>query len=80
MPETTGDGPFGTDIRVLRGDPDAAEVAALVAVLGVLGRQRSEARDAGVGPRVRRPAWLRAGRTYRSPGSWAAPESAGDNS
>lgn len=54
------------DIRVLRGDPDPAELAALVAVLGVLGRTPGQP-----GAAAHQPGWLDTRPVYRSPGSWA---------
>ena len=60
-------------IRVLRGNPDPAELAALVLVLMTLGNRSarmaapSTTDDSG----RRRPGWLDVHRGYRAPGSWS---------
>jgi hypothetical protein len=59
-------------IRVLRGNPDPAELAALVLVLMTLGSRSARmvapsTTDSG----RRRPGWLDAHRGYRAPGSWS---------
>jgi hypothetical protein len=58
-----------TGIRVLRGDPDPEELAALMAVLAALGRGARHAPDAPV-----RPGWVR-GRPepFRPAGAWNGP-------
>lgn len=55
-----------SDVRVVRGSPDDAEVAALIVALGAVSRPAE--RDARA-PVPRAP-WLRSPR-YQPPGSWA---------
>ena len=56
--------------RVVRGNPDPDELAALVAVLTVL-RARAEAADDAVAePCAPRATWDRTGNGYRSPLAW----------
>ena len=78
IPDDTGTGPAQTDesaiITVLRGSPNADEVAALlVALASVRARDAAEAdRDAdGAARRLARPQWDRPRHAaYRSPTSW----------
>ncbi|MEO8261358.1 MAG: acyl-CoA carboxylase epsilon subunit [Pseudolysinimonas sp.] len=65
---TPADGP---DIRILQGNPDAAEIAAVIAVLGAALEELAgeERRAQSAGP----SAWQRSQRTVRSPlvrGAW----------
>ncbi|WP_405618659.1 acyl-CoA carboxylase subunit epsilon [Streptomyces sp. NBC_00076] len=55
--------------RVVRGNPDPSELAALVAVLTVL-RARAGTTDDDAGPAAPRATWDRAGNGYRSPLAW----------
>ncbi|MFE2069752.1 MULTISPECIES: acyl-CoA carboxylase subunit epsilon [unclassified Streptomyces] len=57
--------------RVVRGNPDADELAALVAVLTIL-RARARADGDPAGPSAPRATWDRAGNGYRSPLAWPA--------
>jgi hypothetical protein len=59
-------------VRVLRGNPDPAELAALVAVLALVSRRASAAAAGPADDGGRRlPGWPGRRRGYRAPGSWA---------
>lgn len=59
-------------IRVLRGNPDPAELAALVVALRLASRKAHKAVPGTVGDRGQhRPGWLYGHRGYQAPGSWA---------
>ncbi|GAA1116503.1 MAG: acyl-CoA carboxylase subunit epsilon [Nocardiopsis sp. BM-2018] len=59
----------GAVLRIVRGDPDAEEIAALVVALA----QAARTTGGDTGPAPERPRWFRGHRnTYRAPGSWAA--------
>ncbi|MET9118614.1 MULTISPECIES: acyl-CoA carboxylase epsilon subunit [Streptomyces] len=57
--------------RVVRGNPDADELAALVAVLVALhGRADAAGTDGGAAGAAPRATWDRAGHAWRSPLAW----------
>lgn len=59
-------------VRVLRGNPDPAELVALVVALALASRRAHIAVPGGADDGGRRPAgWLDGHRGYRAPGSWA---------
>ena len=59
-------------IRVLRGNPDPAELAALVVALALASRRARIAVPGGADDGGRRPpGWPDGHRGYRAPGSWA---------
>ncbi|HYZ52364.1 MAG TPA: acyl-CoA carboxylase epsilon subunit [Streptosporangiaceae bacterium] len=59
-------------IRVLRGNPDPAELAALVVALALASQRARIAVPAATGDGGRwPPGWLGGHRGYRAPGSWA---------
>ncbi len=59
-------------IRVLRGNPDPAELAALVVALRLASRKAHKAVPGTAdGKGQHRPGWLYGHRGYQAPGSWA---------
>ena len=57
-------------IRIERGEPDAVEVAALVAVLRTACQQESGDPGPAPGHHRRRQLWARSGPRYQPPDAW----------
>lgn len=63
-------GAAAVDVRVLRGNPDECEVAALVAVLALAGRRAAGFGGRSAGQTRPRPRWTRRSRVSHAPHSW----------
>jgi len=64
------DAPREAAFRVVRGNPDADELAALACVLTVLRARAESGAGEAAGPIAGRANWDRAGNGYRGPLAW----------